>query len=99
MPKSKRKPSKDGSRSTAGQLRSVRTDNLPGLLEQLGVSLAVSTYQASKVILVRNDGGKLNTHFRDYEKPMGLAGDGQCPGRARRAGGGDAAGNRGGPWV
>ncbi len=75
MPKSKRKTSKGGSRPGAGQLRSVCTSNLPALLEQLNISLAVSTYQAGKVILVRNDGGKLNTHFRDYEKPMGLAGD------------------------
>jgi len=37
----------------------------------------VSTYQAGKVILVRSDGGGINTHFRDFNKPMGIAVDGQ----------------------
>lgn len=57
-------------------LRSVHTSNLPGLLDQLGCSLALSTYQAGKVILVRNDGGALNTHFRAFTRPMGIAADG-----------------------
>ncbi len=54
-------------------LRSVCTSNLPMILDQLGVSLAVSTYQAGKVILVRGDGDTLNTHFRNFAKPMGIA--------------------------
>lgn len=33
----------------------------------------VSTYQAGKAILVRNDNGALNTHFRTFTKPMGIA--------------------------
>lgn len=56
-------------------LRSVYTNNLPNLLTQLGISLAVSTYQAGKVILVRADGNTLNTHFRNFTKPMGIASD------------------------
>lgn len=56
-------------------LRSVHTSNLPALFEQLGISLVVSTYQAGKVILVRNDNGALNTHFRTFSKPMGIASD------------------------
>lgn len=59
------------------QLRSVYTNNLPAILDHFGISLAVSTYQAGKVILVRQDGGGINTHFRDFNKPMGLAVDGQ----------------------
>lgn len=54
-------------------LRSVHTANLPALLERLGISLVVSTYQAGKAILVRNDGGTINTHFRNFAKPMGVA--------------------------
>jgi uncharacterized protein (TIGR03032 family) len=42
-------------------------------LERLHISLVVSTYQAGKVILVRHDGGVLNTHFRPFARPMGLA--------------------------
>ncbi|MGE4092986.1 MAG: TIGR03032 family protein [Candidatus Binatia bacterium] len=59
-------------------LRSVHTSNLPGLFTQLGISLAVSTYQAGKVILVWADGGALNTHFCTFTKPMGMAVDQQC---------------------
>jgi uncharacterized protein (TIGR03032 family) len=54
-------------------LRSVYTSNLPDILAQLNISLAVSTYQAGKVVLVRNDGGTINTHFRNFQKPMGIA--------------------------
>ncbi|MFQ3614513.1 MAG: TIGR03032 family protein, partial [Cyanobacteriota bacterium] len=54
-------------------LRSVHTTNFPAILNQLGISLVVSTYQAGKLIVVRADGDKLNTHFRVYQKPMGLA--------------------------
>ena len=55
---------------------SVHTSNFPALLEQLGISLLVSTYQAGKLIVLRNDGGVLNTHFRIFQKPMGMAATG-----------------------
>ena len=55
--------------------RSVHTSTLPELLEQLGVSLLVSTYQAGKLFVVRNDAKKLNTHFRTFDMPMGMAVD------------------------
>ena len=42
-------------------LRSVHTSNLPALFAELQVSLVVSTYQAGKVILVRNDEGGCST--------------------------------------
>lgn len=68
----------------AEPLRSVFTANLPNILAQLKISLAVSTYQAGKVILVRYDEqpgsngesapvGIVNTHFRNFAKPMGMA--------------------------
>jgi uncharacterized protein (TIGR03032 family) len=57
-------------------LRSVHTDSFGPLLEQLGISLLVSTYQAGKLIVLRADQGVLNTHFRSFNVPMGLAGDG-----------------------
>ena len=40
---------------------------------RLGCSLLVATDQAGKLIVARNDGGVLNTHFRTFPKPMGLA--------------------------
>jgi Domain of unknown function (DUF4915) len=59
----------------AAALRSVHTTNLPTLFAQLQISLVVSTYQAGKVIVIRNEGPALNTHFRTFAKPMGLAAD------------------------
>ena len=59
--------------SETNPLRSVYTSNLPEILAQLGISLVVTTYQAGKVVLIRNDGGTINTHFRTFQKPMGLA--------------------------
>ncbi|MBI4617286.1 MAG: TIGR03032 family protein [Planctomycetes bacterium] len=58
-------------------LRSVHTSTFPDILRELGASLLVSTYQAGKVVVVREDGGALNTHFRDYLRPMGLAANGK----------------------
>ena len=57
------------------QLKSVHTTTLPDLLRQAGVSLLVSTYQAGKLIVVRADGDHANTHFRNFNTPMGLAFD------------------------
>jgi uncharacterized protein (TIGR03032 family) len=59
-------------------LRSVYTQSFPEFLNQLGSSLLVSTYQTGKLICARYDGGQLNTHFRDFPRPMGLA---VAPGR------------------
>ncbi len=54
-------------------LRSAHTISFPGLLEHLGISLLVTTYQAGKLAILRADNGVLNTHFRGFNKPMGLA--------------------------
>ncbi len=54
-------------------LNSVFTNNLPGVFRQLNISLAVSTYQAGKLILLRDDDNTLNTHFRNFNRPMGIA--------------------------
>lgn len=55
--------------------QSSYTDGFPGLLKQLGISLLISTYQAGKLIMVREDEGTLNTHFRVFASPMGVAFD------------------------
>lgn len=55
-------------------LRSVHTTNFGPLLGELGLSLLVTTYQAGKLVVLRqNDEGTLNTHFRTFPRPMGLA--------------------------
>ena len=56
-------------------LRSVHTKSLPELLRQAASSVLVSTYQAGKLVILREDQGKLNTHFRIYNRPMGMACD------------------------
>lgn len=42
-------------------------------LEKSGTSLVLSTYQARKLVLLRVQGGDLNTHFVNVKKPMGMA--------------------------
>lgn len=64
------------SQSAGDPLRSVHTTSFPALLDQLGASLLVTTYQAGKLVILRSDAGVLNTHFRNLAKPMGLACDG-----------------------
>ena len=54
-------------------LRAVHTPNFPALLRQLGASLLVTTYQAGKLVMLRDEGDHLNTHYRTFEAPMGLA--------------------------
>ncbi|NER00026.1 MAG: TIGR03032 family protein [Cyanothece sp. SIO2G6] len=54
-------------------LRSVHTNTFVQVLQQLGISLVVSTYQAGKVVVMRADGESVNTHFRQFRKPMGIA--------------------------
>jgi uncharacterized protein (TIGR03032 family) len=54
-------------------LRAVHTPNFPAILRKLGASLLVTTYQAGKLVMVRDEGDHLNTHFRTFPSPMGLA--------------------------
>lgn len=56
--------------------RSTHTSTFPEILHSLGISLLVTTYQAGQLIVVRADGSSLNTHFRPFPMPMGLAVDG-----------------------
>src|SRR6267378_4433437 len=56
-----------------GPLRAVHTPNFPALLRQLGASLLVTTYQAGKLVMVRDEGDHLNAHFRAFQAPMGMA--------------------------
>src|SRR5688572_26356256 len=52
---------------------SSHTSNFPTLLQRLGISLLVSTYQAGKLIILRPQGDVLNTHFCQFMSPMGVA--------------------------
>src|SRR5262245_58796046 len=61
----------------AQPLRSSHTANFGPMLEELGAAVLVSTYQAGKLVALRGDGGVLNTHFRNFNMPMGIACDGE----------------------
>lgn len=54
-------------------LQSVHTTSLTEILHRVGASLLVSTYQAGKVIVARVENDVINTHFRTFETPMGMA--------------------------
>ncbi|HJU40354.1 MAG TPA: TIGR03032 family protein [Tahibacter sp.] len=56
-------------------LASVHTANFPALVDELGASVLVTTYQAGKLVVLRRDGDTLNTHYRTFARPMGLAAD------------------------
>ena len=69
-------PAEKDSQAAAPQLeplRSVHTASFPQILSQCGISLLVTTYQAGRLVVLRAQGGVLNTHFRGFPKPMGLA--------------------------
>src|SRR5262245_41951890 len=55
------------------EIRHEYTHSLPPLLEQLGVSLLVSTYQAGKVAAVGVAAGELALSYHNFERVMGLA--------------------------
>lgn len=70
-------PCKAEAPSVEGQgieaFRSYHTANFSELLGELGASLVISTYQSGRVIMVRVGDGKLNTHFKAFQRPMGIA--------------------------
>ena len=66
-------PNGSATENSGQQLAAAHTQNFPALLRQLGVSLLLTTYQAGKLVMVRDDGDHLNTHYRTFKAPMGLA--------------------------
>jgi uncharacterized protein (TIGR03032 family) len=58
-------------------LGSIHTSNFPDILRELGGCLILSTYQAGKLVILRPDGNTINTHFRTFNRPMGMAADRQ----------------------
>jgi uncharacterized protein (TIGR03032 family) len=66
-------PSSPEAASEPPPLRSVHTSGFPNVLRELEISLLITTYQAGKLVIVRAEGDRLNTHFRSFQSPMGLA--------------------------
>lgn len=55
------------------EILTQQSPELPALLERLGISLLISTYQAGKVIVARSHGGEVDFLLKDADKPMGMA--------------------------
>src|SRR6266481_8857680 len=53
----------------------TQTESFVALLQQLGASLLVSTYQANKLLVARATGGGLSMLVRTFDRPMGMAAD------------------------
>jgi uncharacterized protein (TIGR03032 family) len=53
----------------------TQSDSFAPLLKQLGVSLMVTTYQANKLLVLREQQGGLSILVRSFERPMGVAVD------------------------
>src|SRR5262245_25421357 len=71
-------PSVNGSLATATTavpFHYVQTDSFVALLRQLNASLLVTTYQANKLLVVRENNGGLSTLVRTFERPVGVAAD------------------------
>lgn len=62
-------------RAQGAELRSIHTAGFAKILEDLGISIIVSTYQAHKLVLIRSRQGRIDTLFRGFKKPMGIAVD------------------------
>ena len=56
---------------------SQHTGSFRALLQAAGASLLVTTYQAGRVVMVRDAGDSLNSHFRALPTPMGVAYNGR----------------------
>jgi hypothetical protein len=54
-------------------LRSVHTSNFAAILQELGIPLLVTASQARKLVMLRPDGDRPNTHLRGFDRPTGLA--------------------------
>jgi uncharacterized protein (TIGR03032 family) len=59
--------------SAAVEFHYTQSDSFVALLQELGASLLVTTYQANKMLAVRANNNGLSTLVRTFDRPMGLA--------------------------
>ena len=59
--------------SVGQQPQSICSPGFAPLLSSLGLSLAVTGYQSGKLLLFCADGDTLNSRYRDFARPTGLA--------------------------
>jgi uncharacterized protein (TIGR03032 family) len=63
--------------STAVEFHYTQSDNFVALLQELNLSLLVTTYQANKLLVIRAAKDHLSTLVRTFDQPMGLTADRQ----------------------
>ncbi len=54
---------------------SVHTDNFPGIMHGLKISLAVTSYQAQRLFFVRSTGDSIEINYKYFPRPMGVYAD------------------------
>jgi len=59
------------------EYKAIFSPEVPQLLETLNISLMMSTYQAGKVIILSAQNGKMVQLLRDFDRPMGIALNGE----------------------
>jgi uncharacterized protein (TIGR03032 family) len=64
-------------RTSAVEFHYTQTESFVEVLQELGSSLLVSTYQANKLLVARAAGAGLSMLVRSFDRPMGLAADGR----------------------
>ncbi len=78
----KARPQRQRAAAAAGAaepFRSISTATLAPLLQSLGSSLILSTYQTSRVVIVHaTSTASIHTHFAEHQRPMGIAIGNHC---------------------
>jgi uncharacterized protein (TIGR03032 family) len=60
----------------AAGFTSRSTESFRALLHETSVSLVITTYQTGKLAIARDEGERVNTHWLDFDRPMGVAAQG-----------------------
>lgn len=66
-----------GGHSKPQSFRFVYSEDFAPLLEELGISLFVTTYQANKLLVIRAQHGRVSMLMRSFDRAMGIAVDHQ----------------------
>ena len=54
---------------------STSSDNFAKILKALNISLAMTSYQSARLILIRSDGDNIDTNLKAFPRPMGIYAD------------------------
>lgn len=69
----KNTPEQNRTKKTTVQIDYNFSNSLPRLLSDARISLAISTYQAGKVVLVGVERGNISVSLHQFERAMGIA--------------------------